>query len=604
MKALIAEEKRIAERFRCLRVLAGLDSQVCLGSLVKGRASSKAINNLLRQSMPYSISSDIQLHYMYYNTKHNRSDGPTRNKDPAPPDMEQPLWVNDLQHGKTESFDVWMRIHCRDLVQHEVPFNEIGGPVEVDIRSARATRGSNYFNSRGGPQHSGVEPRRDCCSGVLGPDGKVDVKMADAVPSTSSGSKRPGDWRQRSLLCKEAITILESFSEKQFFFSGAAGEFLAPGGIDLFSGRKGVARQMIAFGAPWVMTIDYDHGPGQDLLDPILRQKIVRLIELGGVMSLGAAPICSSFSVAVTPPVRSSKHPRGIKGLRPSMRKKVSEGNSHNDYMADLLALCEQRRVAYWVENRDTSWWWRQRRWRKFRSTLSKGVFRCCFCRFGTGWKKPTRVATNTALGGMTMWCTCSSRHTLLRGTHPTKRIPWTLVAQPYPRGFSRMLAAALCAEVGWCAAGKLDISGCARTGTMRIGEAAHPGPRRHVPRDGTLENMPLQRAQTLAMEARLLEAFLQWCNSFFVDGGASSIFDTVPQFLASALRCYGDLQYQNGGALSNLRHLLLAAQRWKPGVKPFMSMPWEIVERWEAISPVKHRSPVPEVVVGSGFRL
>lgn len=61
-----------------------------------------------------------------------------------------------------------MRIHCRELVKHEVPFNEIGGPDDVDIRSSRATRDSNYFNSRGGPQHSGVEPRRDCCSGVLG----------------------------------------------------------------------------------------------------------------------------------------------------------------------------------------------------------------------------------------------------------------------------------------------------------------------------------------------------------------------------------------------------------------------------------------------------
>lgn len=168
MKALVAEEKRIAERFCSLRVLAGLDSQVSLGSLVKGRASSKAINNILRQSMPYSISSDIQMHYMYCNTKRNRSDGPTRNKDPAPPDMVQPPWVAELPKGKTDSFDAWMRIHCRELVKHEVPFNEIGGPDDVDIRSSRATRDSNYFNSRGGPQHSGVEPRRDCCSGVLG----------------------------------------------------------------------------------------------------------------------------------------------------------------------------------------------------------------------------------------------------------------------------------------------------------------------------------------------------------------------------------------------------------------------------------------------------
>lgn len=260
MKALVAEEKRFAEKFCSLRVLAGLDSQVSLGSLVKGRASSKAINNILRQSMPYSISSDIQMHYMYYNTKHNRSDGPTRNKDPAPPDMEQPPWVDDLPQGKTGSFDAWMRIHCRELVKHEVPFNEIGGPDDVDIRSSRATRGSNYFNSRGGPQHSGVEARRDCCSGVLSPEDQADVKKDYSVPPAAEPSQSSDDWKSCSLLCEEAITILESFSKTQFFFSGVPGEFLEPGGIDLFSGRRGVARQMISFGAPWVMTVDYDHG--------------------------------------------------------------------------------------------------------------------------------------------------------------------------------------------------------------------------------------------------------------------------------------------------------------------------------------------------------
>lgn len=347
-----------------------------------------------------------------------------------------------------------------------------------------------------------------------------------------------------------------------------------------------------------MLTFDYDHGPGQDLLEPKLRAKINRLVELGAISSMGAAPVCSSFSVAVTPPVRSTRQPRGIRGLRPSMRRKVADGNSHNDYMASLVSLCEAYGVVYWVENPDTSWWWRQKKWRRFRSTHSNGIFRCCFCRFGTGWKKPTRIATNTALKGLTMWCKCRSRHLVLRGMHPTKRIPWTLVAQPYPRGLCALLAAAVCSEVGWCKPGRLNIAGCARAGSLRIGEASHPGPRYRVPRDGTLENMPMQRAQTLAMEARLLEEFVTWCNSFFLHSDASSVFDAVPQFLAAALRCYGDLQYQNGGALSNLRHLLIAAQRWRPAVKPYMSLSWEIVERWEAISPVKHRTPVPEVVV------
>ena len=594
LKAIVAEEKRICERHQSIRVLAGLDSQVCLGALVKGRASSAALNNVLRQSMAYAVCSDVYLQFMYFNTKHNRADGPSRDRDPEPPDIMKPAWVDELVSGSYSSFDAWMYMHCRDLVRHDLPFNEIGGPEDVDLSCNRSVRSRSYFCSRGGPRHVGVEPRRDCRSGHgIVPACKVNDDVAEGGTSLQSDS-----WKVKSILCAEAISILESFPKSQFFFADPSLGFSAPGGIDLFSGRRGVARQMVTFGAPWVMTVDFEHGPGQDLLDPTLRQKIRRLIELKAVITLGAAPVCSSFSVAVTPPVRSSTHPRGIRGLRPSMRKKVADGNSHNDYLAELLLLCDSLDIAYWVENPDTSWWWRQKRWKKFRRTTSPLIFRCCFCRFGTGWKKPTRVATNTMLGGLSMWCCCKGSHILLRGNHPVKKIPWTLVAQPYPRGFSRLLAAALCSHVGWCDAGKLNIANCARCSSLRIGEASNPGPVAKKPRPGTLEDCPLQRPQTLAMEAKLLRMFVEWSNGFFDNNDAEAVFDRLPQFLATALRCYGDLMYQTGGALSNLRHLLLAAQRWKPGVKPYMAQSWEMVDRWEAINPVTHRTPVPEVVV------
>ena len=68
--------------------------------------------------------------------------------------------------------------------------------------------------------------------------------------------------------------------------------------------------------------------------------------------------------------------------------------------------------------------------------------------------------------------------------------------------------------------------------------------------------------------------------------------------FLVQSLRCYGDLMFQRGGALSNLRHLLLACQRWKPMCRPLMASAWELVERWESICPVKHRTPIPEALV------
>lgn len=89
------------------------------------------------------------------------------------------------------------------------------------------------------------------------------------------------------------------------------------------------------------------------------------------------------------------------------MQQKVREGNSHNDFVADVVHDCEEEDMGYFVENPDTSWWWfRHRRWRKRRPSDSGRLFRLCFCRFGTAWSKAARIATNTRLSGVRMMCT------------------------------------------------------------------------------------------------------------------------------------------------------------------------------------------------------
>ena len=622
LQSYITEEKRLAHRYSSLRIPAGIDSQVCLGAVVKGRASSAAINAMLRQSMPYSIGADLYMHYMYYPSELNRSDGPTRNRPPAPPSIAQPLWVRDLPNGCVKSFDVWMMTYCRDMVVLPMPVDEVGGHSDIDLTSQRRQRDLRFFERLKSSrtvksstlEHSPAAnfppqqlPKRPSpllqsddgsLPGCLGVERCPTPSLPSGDPSSISKSDRFDDVADEvSMLPQEALDILYSFSKSQFFFKDKL-SLQFPGGLDLFSGRCGVAMQMISFGCPWVLTFDYERGPGQDLLDESLRKKLVRLIQLRAVASFGAAPICSSFSIAITPPIRSAAHPRGIRGLRASMRKKVADGNSHNDFMKDLTDLCVLLQVPFWLENPDSSWWWRQRRWRRYRDSRSPHLFRCCFCRFGTKWRKATRFATSTALAGVTMWCQCGDkRHIPLRGMHPTKKIPWTLVAQPYPRGLCRLVAAALCVSAGWCGPEKLNVVGCSKTLSLRVGEASHPGPARGL-RSGTLEELPTQRPETLAREAKLLQAFLQWCQDHFTGYSAENLFELLPQFMAMALRRYGDLMYQTGGALSNLRHLLLAAQRWKPIVRPHMQQAWEMVERWECLNPTVHRNPVPEVIV------
>ena len=91
-----------------------------------------------------------------------------------------------------------------------------------------------------------------------------------------------------------------------------------PGGLDLFSGKREVARSLACYRAPWVLAFELDRGADQDLDSP-LRQKLGRLIDLGAFKIIGGAPVCSSFSRAVRPPVRSASCPAGFPGLSPGM---------------------------------------------------------------------------------------------------------------------------------------------------------------------------------------------------------------------------------------------------------------------------------------------
>ena len=107
------------------------------------------------------------------------------------------------------------------------------------------------------------------------------------------------------------------------------------------------------------------------------------MIRAGCFLTMEAAPICSGFSVAVTPPVQSSRYPRGIPGLRHLMRQKVSDGNSHSDFLHDAVAESECKSLAYFVENPDLLWFWLQKKWRRWRASASKELFKCSFCHFG-----------------------------------------------------------------------------------------------------------------------------------------------------------------------------------------------------------------------------
>lgn len=376
LRAHLLEERRLAQCFSHSRFLYGLDSQVSLGALVKGRAASRALNREMVKALPNVISSDLYSSYMYYPSKVKRADGPTRDSLPAEPDVPTPEWWNAAADGDLEGLDAWLRVAEGDIDRPDFDCKELFAAV---MPTARPSRG--IFSRL----------RKDTLE-------RAPIAVACSEPSA---------------LPSEALEILNSFPKAQFLFPKNFTSFSEPGCIDLFSGSFGIARAMIRNGAPWCLCFEWKRSASEN-----------SLIRLRAVRCWGAAPICASFSIAVTPPVRSAKFPRGLPNLSQNMKVKVWEGNAHADFLAELITTTEQTdpAIIFWFENPDTSWLWRQKKFHQFRPADFDRVFRCCFCRYGAPWnKKPTRFATSSpTLRGQRMMCACrNSKHVQLRGRSP-----------------------------------------------------------------------------------------------------------------------------------------------------------------------------------------
>ena len=566
LRAHLLEESRLATNLVSARIAYALDSQVALGSLVKGRASSKPLNGELMKSIPIVLGSDLYAAYGYWPSKLNRADGPTRDSVPDPPDQDLPWWWNYVIAGGYTAFDGWLNSLQHDI-NRDARADVDGAGKPVLLKTGRNERTEEWLRSK--------KLRRP--SAFVDADSKDDAK------------------RTVTTLPAEAVSILESFSEQQVLLRKDVDGFYEPGVLDLYSGLGGIAKASIRCGAPWAVTFELSRSAEEDVLSPANKEKIRRLIVLGAVRCVGSALVCRSFSAAVTPPVRSPKFPRGVPWMSRAMREKVKEGNNMADFQAEVQSLCIVGVVPtfFWVENPDSSYLWQQRKFRtRYRQPDSAFLFRCDYCRFGTKWRKRTRFGTNVPkLMGLRMMCQCKGNHQPLRGQHPTLKKPWTLVAQPYPRGLCKLVGSAVADACGW--SGKLDIGGCAKVGTLRIGEASQSV---RAPRGYSLEEMPVQTWTSLHIGEKRWDFFLEWCRGF-LSGDPLQLFLQVPLFLAHAIRRYGDNDFKTGGSLMYYRHLVLAAQRKVPTLKPYASICWDLASRWEKVEPTQHRPPIPEVL-------
>ena len=499
LRAFLRSERRQGTRRPESRCLRASDSQVVLGCVQKGRSSSKALNRELRQSIPNIIGNDVYSESFYVDTRLNPADDPTRGAVIRGPSLQLPHWWDAACRGDFAELDFWLdEVGQSFSVQWGIPDpSELLGPDWDHAQAGASTRQST--EGRGSSEERSSGKPLD-----LNPSLPQIEQLRGEPSHIAAESKLPS---VRSSFDAALTLCLQSFKSSHFVWPRSrengerakAWDFTQRGYLDLFSGARGVAKVVSATADTWCLCIDISQDPELDLLDSQLREKLEFLIKGGVFFAVGCAPVCGSFSVAVTPPVRDGSHPGGKPGLTANMEAKVRIGNSLSAWIAHLAALCLELQFVFWVENPQRSWLWRQSEWVLLRDDQRLGFWESTFCAFGAPWKKATRVLTNCFLRHQRNTCPGCPRHFALRGYSIEFKRPWTKVAEAYPKRFSKYLGWAVAVHFGDPSSllVKLNVAECAKVSHSRIGEAKGPGPRAprgqaREPREMVLDDIKL----------------------------------------------------------------------------------------------------------------
>ena len=601
LRAFLKAERMEARRAPSHRGIFGLDSQVALGTVLKGRSSSKALNRELVRSLPHMLAFDWYSEGIYFETSTNRADDPTRGTEIRGPSRDLPSWWNELASEEYETFDRWMLEHGLD------PYELSGLPPIEELMTKAAThaehtdvKAKTFLD-----ENAAVKSDKVACSRIVHRSPKVPASHASnatdqfCTAGNVSGVSVPGDVVTRNLTEYEK-GLLKNFRPSQVVFGTGCSREWPPerqGFLDLFSGIRGVAKAQTAASGVWTLCFDLDHSPHENLLDANLQKQLEELISLKVFLGVGLAPVCASFSSAITPAVRSSSHPYGIPGLGEQMKRKVAEGNQMALWCFAIVALALELCIGVWLENPASSWMFRLPEWIALCDRFPDWQpWTVDYCRFGTKWRKRTRFYSNTALRGWKTLCTRDHSHLLLRGRSQKHRKSWTAVAQAYPKGVSKAVGLAMALKsklIFW--QGSFDPALCAKCSNLRIGEASHPGPRPDA-RRGRLEDIGLVEERTAILQQKVWLDFANWCQArISMEAWRSALL--FPMLLCCLLKEYGGFLYESGKSLYVFRHLVVYAQQSCLGARMYMHTVWDMISRWEIAEPTEHRAPLPSPI-------
>ena len=371
------------------RDVYAMDSQVGLGCLIKGRSSSRALNAVLSKSIGQMVIFDLYQSFIYYDTSSNPADDPTRGAELRKSSMALPSWVQSLIDGDFGPFDDWassVGLGYFDMTGLP-PFSELLGEdffagARDESSAMTSTLAESVFPDHTDNEVSEIESNEKLLTR------SCEISPADTLAFEASLGSAAEDPATRE--CFESLGARndtgresedEAELETEFVFFSVRGPLSpelslkvkailekadstqllcspdevwpssVPGFVDLVSGERGVAKELHAATGRWVITFDIIYGANQDLNDDQVRSDIEFLLEVGAVLGLGAAPVCRSFSVAVTPPIRSKEFPYGVPNVSQKVQASLDDGNQSARWVFRLVEICLIAGIPFWLEN-------------------------------------------------------------------------------------------------------------------------------------------------------------------------------------------------------------------------------------------------------------
>ncbi|CAE7335394.1 Khsrp, partial [Symbiodinium sp. CCMP2456] len=319
-------------------LLFGIDSQVTIGCIAKGRSASPRLNQLLARSIPEVLGFQSYPAPLYFPSKLNPSDDPTRGLAVRGPAMELPSW--------------WLRVLEGDPSELDRVMKQSGfGPGDQDFDQ-------DLLYLLGGAEASVLQSANAR---------RVEASKAPFVCASRRrfereravfGYQRPELPGAGDRLDPEISELLAEFSARLYLHRGSLPDLSRPGALEVFSERGRGGRELIVCGCPWVLCFRSGHSDERDLDTSELRGKLLRLLKARAFLGFCASPYGASLSRACLPRARSTAEPAGLRHLAPATHGKVIRDNSRAVWIRCLTDACLDLGLTFWVDCPDSSWWW------------------------------------------------------------------------------------------------------------------------------------------------------------------------------------------------------------------------------------------------------